>query len=69
MRLWKVDVGDVVRLRKPHPCGSYEWRVTRIGTDIGLVCLECGRRIMLPRGKFNRRVKAIVTHASDDDAV
>ena len=65
MRLWKVAPGDIVRLRKPHPCGSYQWRVTRIGTDIGLVCLECGRRIMLMRSKFNKRMKEIVSHAQD----
>jgi hypothetical protein len=50
-----VQVGDVVALRKPHPCGGNEWLVRRIGADIGLVCLQCGRRIMLPRGEFNRR--------------
>lgn len=65
MRLWKVAVGDIVRLRKPHPCGSYQWRVTRIGTDVGIECLECGRRVMLPRGKFNKRVKEIVSRAAD----
>lgn len=55
----QVDVGDLVTLRKPHPCGSYEWVVTRIGTDIGLKCVGCGRRVMLPRGVFNKRVKQI----------
>jgi hypothetical protein len=57
--LHQVDVGDQVTLRKPHPCGSYEWIVTRIGADIGLKCLTCGRRVMLPRGEFNKRVKLI----------
>jgi hypothetical protein len=57
----QVDVGDRVTLRKPHPCGSYDWIVTRIGTDIGLKCLTCGHRVMLPRGEFNRRVKRIVS--------
>jgi len=55
----QVKVGDRVTLRKPHPCGSYDWVVTRIGTDIGLRCLTCGHRVMLPRGEFNRRVKRI----------
>jgi len=59
----KVYVGDVVRLRKVHPCGSYEWRVVRIGADIGLKCLGCGRRILLPRSTFERRLKAFVTRA------
>jgi hypothetical protein len=54
-----VSVGDRVRMRKPHPCGGYEWEVTRTGADIGLRCLTCGRRVMLPRVKFAKQVKAI----------
>ncbi len=55
-----VQVGDRVRLRKPHPCGGYEWNVLRIGADIGLKCCTCGRFVMLPRGEFNKRVKQIM---------
>lgn len=54
-----IDLGDIVRLRKPHPCGGYEWRVVRLGVDIGLVCTTCGRRVLLPRSKFNKKVKTI----------
>lgn len=43
---------DVVRLRKPHPCGGYEWTVVRLGADIGLVCSTCGRRVLLL--KYNK---------------
>ncbi|MBN2187585.1 MAG: DUF951 domain-containing protein [Dehalococcoidia bacterium] len=56
-----VKLGDVVRLRKPHPCGSYEWEVVRIGADIGLKCLKCQRRILLERGIFERRLKQVVS--------
>ena len=56
----EVRAGDRVRMRKPHPCGGYDWEVTRIGADIGLRCLTCGRRVMLPRSKFEKRVKAIL---------
>ncbi|MGH2461143.1 MAG: DUF951 domain-containing protein [Chloroflexota bacterium] len=59
---------DVVRLRKPHPCGSYEWRVVRLGADIGLRCLKCQHRILLPRSELERRLKAFVSHAGDGDA-
>jgi hypothetical protein len=59
----EVHVGDVVRLRKVHPCGSYEWRVVRIGADIGLKCLGCERRVLLPRSTFERRLKAFVSRA------
>jgi hypothetical protein len=50
----------VARLRKPHPCGSYEWRVVRIGADIGLTCLKCGRRVLLERRTFEKRLKTLV---------
>ena len=56
----EVQVGDVARLRKPHPCGSYEWRVVRMGADIGLVCLKCGRRVLLDRRTFEKRLKTLV---------
>jgi len=51
-----LGLGDVVRLRKPHPCGSYEWKVVRLGADIGLECLGCGRRILLARRDLARRL-------------
>ncbi len=65
MRLMPVEVhlDDIVRLRKKHPCGSYEWRVVRLGADIGLKCLGCGRRVLLARSTFERRLKAFVSRA------
>ena len=55
-----VNVGDRVLLAKPHPCGSREWEVTRIGADIGLLCSGCGRRVMLERRDLERRFKGFV---------
>jgi hypothetical protein len=55
-----VQIDDLVRLRKPHPCGSYEWRVVRIGADIGLKCQVCGRRVLLDRATFRKRLKRIL---------
>jgi hypothetical protein len=55
-----ISPGDRVELRKPHPCGSREWRVTRIGADIGLECGGCSRRVMIDREEFERRMKRIV---------
>jgi hypothetical protein len=52
---------DVVRLRKAHPCGGSEWRVVRLGADIGLRCLTCQRRVLLPRSELERRMKAFVS--------
>jgi hypothetical protein len=62
---WIVDLrlDDIVRLRKRHPCGGYEWRVVRLGADIGAVCVTCGRRVMMPRSRFEKQVKAIVRRA------
>lgn len=55
---------DRVRLRKPHPCGSYEWRVFRLGADIGLKCEGCGRRVLLPRSEVEKRIKQIVSRGN-----
>jgi hypothetical protein len=57
----EIKLGDVVRLKKKHPCGSYEWEVVRLGADIGIKCLKCQRRVLLERGVFERRVKAFVS--------
>ena len=57
----EIKLGDVVRLRKKHPCGSYEWEVVRLGADIGIKCLKCQRRVLLERSVFERRVKAFVS--------
>ena len=54
---------DVVQLRKPHPCGGYEWEIVRLGADIGIVCLTCQRRVLLPRSEFEKRVKKFVSRA------
>ncbi len=59
-----LQLDDVVRLRKPHPCGGHEWRITRLGADIGAICTTCGRRVMLPRAKFEKRVKQVVRRAA-----
>ncbi len=55
-----IVVGMQTRLRKPHPCGGDIWTVTRTGADVGLACLRCGRRVLLEREEFERRVKEIV---------
>lgn len=61
MDVIKVATGDRATLRKPHPCGSYEWTVTRTGADIGLQCVRCGRRVMLSREEFERRAKRVAS--------
>jgi hypothetical protein len=56
----KLYVGDVVEMRKVHPCGGYVWEIVRVGADIGLLCRTCGRRVLLPRRDFARGVKRFV---------
>ncbi len=53
----QLFIGDVVEMRKPHPCGGYVWEIVRVGADIGLICHQCQRRVLLPRRKFARQAK------------
>lgn len=59
-----TKLGDVVLLRKAHPCGSYEWEVVGVGADISLKCLKCQRRVLLAREVFKRRVKEFVSKSA-----
>lgn len=54
-----VKVGDILTMKKPHPCGSARWQVTRVGADFKLRCLGCGREIMNPRSKVERGIRRI----------
>ena len=56
-----VAVGMRVQMRKSHPCGGDEWTVTRTGADIGIICARCGRRVLLEREEFERRVRNVLT--------
>lgn len=57
----EFHLGDVVRLRKPHPCGGDTWTVVRLGADIGLQCLTCQHRVLLERRLVERRLRAFVS--------
>ena len=61
----KFEVGMKVRLRKAHPCGGYDWEIVRLGADVGIVCAMCGRRVMLEREEFERRVKLILPSSEE----
>ncbi|MFD3155368.1 DUF951 domain-containing protein [Haloimpatiens sp. FM7330] len=54
------DVGYIVQMKKGHPCGSNEWEILRVGADIKIRCVKCGRIIMLPRSKFEKNMKKIL---------
>ncbi len=55
----EYNIGSKVIMKKKHPCGFNEWRITRIGVDIKIECLNCNREIMMPRIEFNKKVKKI----------
>ncbi len=65
MPVLKLVIGDVIRTRKTHPCGSDRWEIVRLGADIGIRCLGCGRRVLMPRVKLERRIKAFVRRGPD----
>lgn len=54
-----LKIGDQVKMKKPHPCGSHEWEVLRTGIDFRIKCLGCGHEVMVPRKKFEKNIKAI----------
>jgi hypothetical protein len=49
---------EIIEFKKPHPCGSTEWRILRTGVDLKLACVKCGREIMIPRVKAIKKMKA-----------
>jgi hypothetical protein len=57
---------DILMLRKPHPCGGNEWKIVRLGADIGLECTKCGRQVLLPRRELSRRIKKILARGPDE---
>ena len=58
-----IHLGDIVRLKKKHPCGGEHWEVTRTGADIGIKCRTCGRRVLIPRPQLERQLKEITPGA------
>ena len=61
----EIRLGDIVSMRKPHPCGGLEWTVIRTGADIKIRCNTCGHVVMLDREKFLRRRKALLTRGPE----
>ena len=60
-----LQIEEIVRLRKVHPCGSFDWKIVRLGADIGLECLSCGRRVLLPRRILARRMKSLTAYTAN----
>lgn len=57
----KYVVGTIVEMKKRHPCGENKWEVIRLGADIKIKCVNCGRVVMLPRIEFNKKVKKVIS--------
>lgn len=62
----QYQVGQLVRMKKGHPCGANCWRIIRVGMDFRLKCLCCGRSVLMPRGKFERRFNKFLTQEEAD---
>ena len=56
----EYNLSSIVQMKKPHPCGSNEWTIVRIGIDIKIKCNNCGRTIMLPRIEFEKKLKKVI---------
>jgi hypothetical protein len=65
----ELQMNDIIRLRKPHPCGGYDWKVVRLGADIGLMCLTCSHRVLLSRRDLARRMKKVLPQAGDEPVI
>ena len=63
----RISVGDVLELKKPHPCGNHMFNVLRIGSDIRIVCTECGRDVTVPRIKLEKSIKRVISPEKGDD--
>lgn len=56
----KFYIGDLVQMKKPHPCGGTEWEILRVGADFRLKCVTCGRIVLVPRVKFEKGLKKVL---------
>ena len=59
-----IQVGDLVKMKKPHPCGSQEWEILRVGMDFRMKCLGCGHQVMLARKLAEKNIRGVKKQAS-----
>lgn len=57
--VWQFEVGDIVKMKKKHPCGSFEWEILRIGADFRLKCMGCGHQVMVDRKLVEKKTKEL----------
>lgn len=63
-----LSIGDLVKMKKPHPCGNDLWKITFVGSDIKIKCEKCARIVMLDRPTFEKRLKKIIAAAVEPEA-
>ena len=61
-----LNVGDIIKLKKQHPCGGYQWEILRVGADFRIKCTTCDRQVWLPRREVERRIKEIISSKDND---
>lgn len=64
MQRKEFGLGDVVEMKKPHPCGTNAWKVIRMGMDIRMKCTGCNHSVLLPRSRFERKMKKVLISAN-----
>lgn len=62
MHIPKLEVGDIIEMKKAHPCGKNAMRIARVGSDIRLICEGCGRDLTLPREKAEKAIRHIISN-------
>lgn len=61
------DLGDIVEMKKAHPCGTNEWKIIRLGADIRIKCVGCQHSVMIPRREFEKKMKKVLIQANSED--
>jgi hypothetical protein len=61
-------VGDIVELRKPHPCGGTLWRILRVGMDVGIECVSCQRYVLVPRRRLESQIKRFISRPMESNS-
>lgn len=69
MEIIRFSVGDTIELKKPHPCGSSQFKVARVGSDIRIICIGCGRDMTVNRIKLEKSLKKLNLSSSDKEEV
>jgi hypothetical protein len=64
-----LELDDIIRLRKKHPCGSDEWQITQVGLDIRIRCMGCQRQVVLDRLVLERKIKTVISRTSPDNEI